>query len=301
LMDVNFYHAINSWTSVITPLNALLYNSNVTNLETHGLHPRYTHVLVNMSLLFGPMTLCFYKKLVDSMRRPALMKQSCITSQLCMGTVVSGLLLLSLAPHQEPRFLAPLLVPLSILTAEQVWKPRFRPLWIGFNLMLLTIYGVLHQGGVVPSLMSKAVTRDGPSSILYYRTYMPPSFLLRRECQTMVQECFMGSCVGSPPLIDLAGSSPYELRRILELNLKCEKEPPSFIYLVAPHVDDEVHMSSTKGCKIGYDYTCRSIWTVRPHLTTEDFPSFQTSFGDFLNSFELTIYNVSCKSAGDSE
>ncbi|KJE93020.1 hypothetical protein, variant [Capsaspora owczarzaki ATCC 30864] len=42
---------------VVAPLNNLLYNLNPANLEQHGLHPRYLHILVNMPLLFGPLVL----------------------------------------------------------------------------------------------------------------------------------------------------------------------------------------------------------------------------------------------------
>lgn len=42
---------------VITPLNNLLYNLNVDNLAQHGLHPRYTHFVINLPLLFGPLAL----------------------------------------------------------------------------------------------------------------------------------------------------------------------------------------------------------------------------------------------------
>lgn len=38
---------------VVTPLNFLKYNMNTKNLATHGLHPRFLHVLVNVPLLFS--------------------------------------------------------------------------------------------------------------------------------------------------------------------------------------------------------------------------------------------------------
>jgi Alg9-like mannosyltransferase family len=57
--DVVYYKGADKWTSYITPWNALLYNSKVENLQDHGLHPRWTHALVNMFLLYGP--LAFHK------------------------------------------------------------------------------------------------------------------------------------------------------------------------------------------------------------------------------------------------
>jgi len=38
---------------VVTPVNFLRYNINTKNLETHGLHPRFLHFLVNVPLLFN--------------------------------------------------------------------------------------------------------------------------------------------------------------------------------------------------------------------------------------------------------
>lgn len=38
---------------VVTPVNFLKYNANTKNLETHGLHPRLLHFLVNVPLLFS--------------------------------------------------------------------------------------------------------------------------------------------------------------------------------------------------------------------------------------------------------
>lgn len=40
---------------IFTFLNNLLYNTNADNLAIHGLHPRYTHILVNFPLLYGPL------------------------------------------------------------------------------------------------------------------------------------------------------------------------------------------------------------------------------------------------------
>lgn len=38
---------------VVTPVNFLKYNANTKNLESHGLHPRFLHFLVNIPLLFN--------------------------------------------------------------------------------------------------------------------------------------------------------------------------------------------------------------------------------------------------------
>lgn len=52
---------------VVTPLNFLRYNINTKNLATHGLHPWFLHVLVNVPLLFsvlGIVALLKFAKMV---------------------------------------------------------------------------------------------------------------------------------------------------------------------------------------------------------------------------------------------
>lgn len=43
--------SLNNW--VVTPLNFLRYNSDMRNLTSHGLHPRWLHLAVNVPLLFN--------------------------------------------------------------------------------------------------------------------------------------------------------------------------------------------------------------------------------------------------------
>ena len=71
-----------------------------------------------------------------------------------LGCIFSGCGLLSVAQHQEPRFLLPLLLPLCVLFAPRFFCFRWWIVsWIIFNISLLVFFGVLHQGGVIPSLI----------------------------------------------------------------------------------------------------------------------------------------------------
>ena len=188
----------------ITPLNALLYNSNVDNLGEHGIHPRITHLLVNLPMLFGPLAFFFYADvgfvvggwlLRGENRRTNSQQQGTHSDisrssgrSMCLGAMVSGLFVLSCAPHQEPRFLLPAIVPLVVLYGMNLterlrrWLRKF---WILFNALLLIFFGLLHQSGVVRSLLasheiaSAHGISSGPSLFVYHHTYMPPSFLTR--------------------------------------------------------------------------------------------------------------------------
>lgn len=85
---------------------------NPKNLELHGTHARYIHSLVNMPLLFGPAVLavCFKVK----------------ARFLPTAGIVVPLTLLSIAPHQEARFLLPLIMPLSILASDVQMSSRLK-------------------------------------------------------------------------------------------------------------------------------------------------------------------------------
>lgn len=71
-----------------------------------------------------------------------------------MGVVFSGLIGLSIMPHQEARFLCPLLVPFIMI---YTWKrervpPLFWTTWFLFNFITAYVFGIIHQGGVVPAM-----------------------------------------------------------------------------------------------------------------------------------------------------
>ncbi|KAJ3118417.1 hypothetical protein HDU96_001935 [Phlyctochytrium bullatum] len=76
-----------------------------------------------------------------------------------------GLVLLSGAPHQEPRFLLPLVLPLVFLASLGIHlltrpnRKRFWGVWIIYNLATTIFFGCLHQSGLVPTLFLGLETR----------------------------------------------------------------------------------------------------------------------------------------------
>ncbi len=147
---------------VVTPWNALAYNAQTENVAAHGLHPRYLHALVNLPMLLGPV--------VVSRLRPS-------------PFWIVPLLLLSVSPHQEPRFLLPL-VASAVATCDTA-TPFSRLQWGGHLLYhgaATVFFGILHQGGVVPSV--RALTAG--QHAVYWKTYPPPLHLLRAANVTVV-------------------------------------------------------------------------------------------------------------------
>ena len=105
--------------------------------------------------------------------------------------------------NQEPRFLIPLLAPLCLLHSDLLFGPKASRVlsftWFFWGILGSVLFGVLHQGGVVPSLtyLSKTIHSSSssssdlsdtsvaatssfgcPAKILFYKTYMPPQHLL---------------------------------------------------------------------------------------------------------------------------
>lgn len=176
----------------IAPLNAIAYNTDPQNLASHGLHPRLTHMLVNLPLLFGPLAFAFMAELpsilIGAVRAPVTMSFQRASSerQMLLGAVVAPLAVLSLVPHQEARFLLPLQTPLVLLYGETIRAHKRRAYlftWCIFHLMLVLFFGFAHQGGVVRALAhvrARAAASSGSSHavVLFSHTYMPPRALL---------------------------------------------------------------------------------------------------------------------------
>merc|ERR1712224_900842 len=151
-------------------------------------HPRYTHALVNLPLLFGPLVWPLYSRLARwcASQLSVLRSSAASTSStplrpsriaagpvsplarrrrrqgaggesahararsLLIATIVSGVVLLSIAPHQEARFLLPLLTPFALLSGVWVRTSGLRwTLWLAFNALLAVLFGGVHQAGLV--------------------------------------------------------------------------------------------------------------------------------------------------------
>jgi GPI mannosyltransferase 4 len=170
---------------VITPWSNFKYNVNALNLAEHGLHPPWTHLLVNLPCLLGPSLL-----IPVIAAQPVRMSIKQLLGDICFLCSVSGLILLSSRPHQEFRFLLPI-IPLLLVSLSRFLPPNLffpthtkansspRPrskskpsdplrirrisaktakrhygwctAWIIFNLLAGVFMGSLHQSAIVPT------------------------------------------------------------------------------------------------------------------------------------------------------
>ncbi|KAL8908504.1 MAG: hypothetical protein Q9171_005422 [Xanthocarpia ochracea] len=247
-VDTFFYHPSTESLSqllrsdpIITPLNSLLYNSSTANLSLHGLHPPYQHLIASLPLLLGPAFLLFWY-----IRKPSL----------SIVSALSATVLLSLIPHQEPRFLLPA-VPL-ILSSVSLPRPgalrRYWFIsWIIFNTILGVLMGIYHQGGVVPAQLWLGQHDVETTEVFWWRTYSPPVWLLGgKELVT----------------VDLMGMKADEMmERISEALGDFKGDEPRSVGLVAPRssVDLDLWIEKTKN-----EMLFEQLWMTKNHLNLDD-------------------------------
>ncbi|XP_059483413.1 GPI mannosyltransferase 4 [Neocloeon triangulifer] len=140
---------------VVTPLNFLMYNSQTSNLKNHGLHPRWLHLVVNVPLMFGMLGIAGYMGVVKIgrfaiMRKWSQLPKAQSVTSLMNASFIVPLLALSIFPHQEPRFLLPLVIPLTFLHAQFILNYRkwLKKSWYVLNALAVLFFGFFHQGGV---------------------------------------------------------------------------------------------------------------------------------------------------------
>ncbi|XP_050542046.1 GPI mannosyltransferase 4 isoform X2 [Daktulosphaira vitifoliae] len=174
---------------IITPLNFIKYNMNSSNLAEHGIHFRLTHCIINMPLLFNVMTALLIRNLsLNSVIKNLVKRQYHLlpsiyqVNTLMVINIIIPIILLSVFPHQEPRFLIPILLPV-VFTASKFFcisnikylKPLFGT-WCIANAIGLLFYGHLHQAGVTPMISQLALDIRNSSNvhIIHGYTYSIP-------------------------------------------------------------------------------------------------------------------------------
>lgn len=182
--DTSFYKQQVPRGWVITPYNFVTYNTDVSNLSKYGLHSPYMHMFVNLPLAFNILALMFYARLVNYR---FLFSTHRVYSLMLLSTLTS-VILLSFIPHQEFRFLLPLIVPLVYAFAFNVYTSnKLLTTWLLCNIVLIYFYSSVHQSGVVkasldldPVLRSHARTdpreNENMVHVLNLRSYYTPSY-----------------------------------------------------------------------------------------------------------------------------
>ncbi|CAO3567073.1 unnamed protein product [Mortierella alpina] len=137
----------------LTMWNNLRYNLDEKNLAEHGLHPRFFHLFLNFPVLFGNLALIAVATLLQKCRAGEWSSQSRLVTALSYSGIF-GISVLSTMPHQEARFLTPLILPLIIALSGRISKlgRKFWPLWLLGNGIMALALGLFHQSGIVPAM-----------------------------------------------------------------------------------------------------------------------------------------------------
>lgn len=283
---------------VITPWNFIKYNFDVRNLAEHGLHPRYTHFLINLPLLLGPLYVPLVIVCILSLFRllrgsESTNSRSSLAWLMFMGLV--PVLGLSVFPHQEPRFLIPALPVYVVLGAKIVsamlpGKLSFFALWTVFNIVLTLVYGYVHQAALIPALsiyqqkLSSSLSRtSNVYHAIFYKTYPPPRHLLLLRPEN-----------SRVSIHELAGA-PVDtlLQRVRHVQDECRKSRVTCqVHVFLPSTvtsQVEKHLSDSK----------IKATSICPHLSMEAPPRLRAwwkkrlSFQDFIMDFCLNILRIS--------
>ncbi|KAH3812999.1 GPI mannosyltransferase 4-like [Dreissena polymorpha] len=203
-------------------------------------------------------------------------------------------ILLSLFPHQEPRFLIPV-IPGAILFASLVLREKVGTLFwtivFCFNLLMATIFGVLHQGGIIPCLMhlQKMSTEVHNKSLqkseltfAFSHTYMPPKHLLLDRNNFINLVDFKGMDLASVCLCLKGDFTPNDS--------ECEGLRPS----------ETVYLAITGTVAPQFKEFCKELVRVKkvkaffPHVSFEDLPDFNVidSWSMLMDLFSLHLYEI---------
>lgn len=153
-------------------------------------------------------------------------------------SAVSAILILSLFPHQEARFLIPC-VPLLLTCFRPPSSRVFIASWVIFNVGLGLLMGLYHQGGVIPTqlqlplLLNNSAPSTGSTNptrtatVYWWKTYSPPRWLLgdTNTANTAIQG--VSSTTTNIEIRDVMGRKGQDMIKTLDENVpRCARARP---------------------------------------------------------------------------
>ncbi|XP_011311140.1 GPI mannosyltransferase 4 [Fopius arisanus] len=322
---------------VVTPLNFLRYNSVNENLAQHGIHGRYQHFLVNVPLLFnvlGVVGLISFLKIINMISNRHWLQLPRIQSieSLMTACFIIPIALLSIFPHQEPRFIIPVLLPLVFLnggffgnegslrtvvdpsiTRREPSRIKWQVIWWIFNIALTIFYGFLHQGGVLPlasHFSHELKAKPELTHIHLFTSYtysLPTAFLQLKNTKKIytsstkhryqLKQDFFLYEEGSKDLPEVYA----DIRRTLtdcEKKHRNQKIPYRLYYAMPvnlfPQFIEHILINGTR------DLSYQTTGVFYPHVSTENLPRFSVHFDCFLvESLSLCLNHLTTNFSSD--
>ncbi|XP_043671977.1 GPI mannosyltransferase 4 [Vespula pensylvanica] len=317
---------------VVTPFNFLKYNANSKNLEDHGLHPRFLHFLLNIPLLYnvlGIIGLLTFARMLFSGLKGKWLELPRIQSivSLMITSFIVPVALLSFFPHQEPRFIIPVIFPLVFLYApklnhvsgvdtishikqnnptnympQKIFKPtKLQIIWYFFNIILCLFYGFIHQGGVFPlTLRMSAELKAKPhlTHIHLYTSYIYPipTALLHLK---NTQKTYVSSgnhkyrLTKDFYLYEQGSKNMTEVYNSITQKLQECEEKFKFkrisyrLYYTLPYSAVGEFAEYSQNNSLLFNYY--TIWTYYPHISTEKLPSLKT-INEHINLQNISLF-----------
>ncbi|XP_003707649.1 phosphatidylinositol glycan anchor biosynthesis class Z [Megachile rotundata] len=318
---------------VVTPLNFLKYNSNTKNLQNHGLHPRYIHLIVNVPLLYnilGIVGLLTFGKMIHSGLKAKWLDLPRIQSVVGLMTTsfIIPIILLSIFPHQEPRFIIPTLLPLAFLYAPTISQVsgvdtisritenngyqttvaaknklnKLQIFWFTCNILLTFFYGFAHQGGVLPLTSHIATELKAKPELTHIHlftshTYPIPTALLhlRNTKRTYISSGnHKYKLIKDFYLYEQGSKSIRNVCNSIALKLhECDhnyiiKKVPYRLYYALPATDLEEFIFIQNNTNL---FNFHIISKYYPHVTIEKLP-FSKIINSFIRLSNINIHSI---------
>ncbi|KAG5437031.1 hypothetical protein PCANB_001307 [Pneumocystis canis] len=152
------------------------FSNSVETIMKHGIHAYWTHFLVNIPILLGPAIFL-----------PIIVRK--INFDIYLMNSIMYLIILSLFPHQELRFLLPVF-PLLIIYLSSLGNIRKRKLrylfvfsWVIYNAVIGIFIGFFHQHDIISTIifLKNYLVDELPVNIVFWKTYPPPTWLFLRH------------------------------------------------------------------------------------------------------------------------
>lgn len=218
------------------------------------------------------------------------------TRGMMAASIIAPVSALSYFPHQEPRFLIPITLPIVYLFSNVIIRKSYiNKMWVFLNVVCLLFYGFIHQAGLYPATvhlsnevsLSRQTTK--PVYLITSHVYnLPVSFFQHHNPQKIYssgQSRYMKSRTFF--LQELGGSSltivTKHLNTIIQKSYEVKKKPK--IYLLLPtskayELEQEVFKNNLTIIEAAKFY---------PHVSTEALPNFMQSIQLFYE--DNSIYN----------
>lgn len=141
---------------VFVPWNFFKFNSVQGVSSLYGTHPFLWYFYAGLPFMLGPHIL----PVLSALTSPKVRQKN----SLILTIIVFSVIIYSLNPHKEFRFLLPLMPLLMVVASEAPWSVP-RKLLIVTNAVMFSYFGLMHQAG--PDAVMSELARLRPESVLF--------------------------------------------------------------------------------------------------------------------------------------